>query len=66
MLFILKYINNILFHLYGHEKFDINNDELWGTIQNIYKKERGILFSLEWNYYYFPELFSFDFDSNLP
>jgi len=30
------------------------------------QKEKGILFSLEWNYYYFPEFFSFDFDSNLP
>jgi hypothetical protein len=70
---ILKYINNILFHLY--EKFDVSNDELWGTVRNdelwgtvrnILKKERGILFSLEWNYYYFPEFFSFDFASNLP
>jgi hypothetical protein len=66
MLCILKDINNILFHLYGHEKFDINNDELWGNYTNIYKKGEGDLFSLEWNYYYFLEFFSFDFDSNLP
>jgi hypothetical protein len=41
MLCILKDINNILFHLYGHEKFDINNDELWGNYTNIYKKGEG-------------------------
>jgi hypothetical protein len=66
MLCILKYINNILFHLYGHEKFDINNDELWGEPYGTYTKRRGGFYLVWRNYYYFPEFFSFDFDSNLP
>jgi hypothetical protein len=39
MLCVLKYINNILFHLYGHEKFDVSNDELGNHTEHIKKGE---------------------------
>jgi hypothetical protein len=44
----------------------MNNDELWGTIWNIYKRRRG--FYLVWSGITIISLnfFSFDFDSNLP